>query len=205
LAWSVSAAIESGVFDTIMVSTDDEEIADVARGAGAEVPFFRSAEASSDYASTADVLVEVLNRYKKEGRNFDIACCIYPTAPFVRPEDLREGRDRLLGSDFEVIMPVTAFSYPIWRSLKREADGKLALNFPEHLNARSQDLSPAFHDAGQWYWFNCEAFLRREVLMGPNTGSIVLSGMQVQDIDSEEDWELAELKHARFQDASEPS
>lgn len=198
IAWSIEAALASGAFDTVMVSTDDPEIADIARTWGAEVPFLRSAAAANDHATTSQVLLEVLDQYAETGVHFDLACCLYPTAPFVRPRDLADGRERLLGSRFNVIMPVTGFSYPIWRSLQREEDGRITLNFPENLNARSQDLPVAYHDAGQWYWFRTEAFLRDHVLMGPDTGSIVLPAMQVQDIDTEEDWGLAELKHERM-------
>jgi len=198
LSWSVEAALTSGVFDTVMVSTDDAEIVEVARAAGAEVPFLRSATASDDHATTSDVLLEVLFRYAETGRSFDLACCLYPTAPFVRPQDLSEGRARLLDSGFEVIMPITAFSYPIWRSLKRGDDERIQMNFPENLSTRSQDLPPAYHDAGQWYWFLTASFLREQVLMGSSTGSVVLPPTRVQDIDTEEDWALAELKHERI-------
>jgi N-acylneuraminate cytidylyltransferase len=198
LEWSVAAARDSGVFDVVMVSTDDAEIAEAARAAGAETPFLRSAAASDDHATTSTVLLEVLARYADAGRRFELSCCLYPTAPFVRAEDLSRGRARLMDSGFDVLMPVAPFSYPIWRSLRRESDGRILLNFPENLNARSQDLPPAFHDAGQWYWFRTAAFLRDQILMGPNTGSVVLPATQVQDIDTEEDWALAELKHAKL-------
>ncbi|GID07529.1 pseudaminic acid cytidylyltransferase [Pseudomonas sp. 008] len=198
IAWSIEAALESGAFDTVMVSTDDTEIAEIARALGAEVPFLRSAATADDHATTSQVLLEVLGQYREAGVHFDLACCLYPTAPFVRPRDLTDGRVQLLGSRFNVIMPVAAFSYPVWRSLQRGDDGRIVMNFPENLNARSQDLPVAYHDAGQWYWFRTEAFVRDHVLMGPNTGSIVLPTMQVQDIDTEEDWALAELKHEGF-------
>ena len=198
LGWSVRAALGSGAFDTVMVSTDDAEIAEVARGAGAEVPFLRSEAASDDHATTSDVLVEVLARYDERGESFGLACCLYPTAPFVEAKDLADGRARLSDSRYDVLMPVAAFSYPIWRSLARDGDGRIRLNFPENLNARSQDLPTAYHDAGQWYWFRTGAFLRDRVLMGDNTGSVVLPAAKVQDIDTEEDWAMAELKHERI-------
>lgn len=198
LAWTIDAAISSGAFDTVMVSTDDEEIADMARANGAEVPFLRSARMSDDHATTSQVLREVLGRYEEAGVRFDLGCCIYPTAPFVLPSDLVDGKKRLLDGGFDVIMPVVAFSYTIWRSLCRGEDGRISLNFPENLHARSQDLPMAYHDAGQWYWFRTGAFLRDGVLMGPNTGSIVLPELRVQDIDTENDWALAELKHERL-------
>jgi N-acylneuraminate cytidylyltransferase len=197
LAWSVRAALASKVFDEVMVSTDDDEIASVARAQGAAVPFMRSGEASGDHATTSDVLTEVLESYRARGAVFAEACCLYPTAPFTTAEDLKEGHRRLTESTFDVVMPVAAFPYPIWRSLKRSDNGQILLNFPEHLNARSQDLPEAYHDAGQWYWFRVQAFERERALMGPNTGSIVLSSLRVQDIDTEEDWAIAELKHER--------
>lgn len=197
LAWPLEAAIGSGAFDAVMVSTDDPEIAETARTLGAEVPFLRSAATSNDHATTPEVLIEVLARYADAGKRFELACCIYPTAPFIKAADLVDGRKRLLDSTFDVVMPVTAFSYPIWRSLRLDETGRVALNFPENLHARSQDLPPAYHDAGQWYWFRTDALLRDGVLMGPNTGSVVLPATRVQDIDTEEDWALAELKHER--------
>lgn len=195
LAWSILAALEAEVFDTVMVSTEDEEIASLARTLGAEVPFMRSKKAADDHATTSDVLTEVLTNYLNDGYAFDLACCIYPTAPFVCGLDLSAGRALLLAGGFDVIMTVARFDYPIWRSLSRDDNGRVALNFPENLNARSQDLPPAFHDAGQWYWFQTAAFLRDRVLMGHNTGSVLLAADRVQDIDTEEDWRLAELKH----------
>lgn len=198
LAWSIQAALASNVFEEVMVSTDDEEIAEVARGLGAATPFMRSAQTASDMATTSAVLIEVLAAYRARGRAFSLGCCLYPTAPFVRAEDLAGGRSLLLEGAFDVMMPVAAFDYPIWRSLKREASGRIALNFPENLNARSQDLPPAYHDAGQWYWFRTEAFLRDGALMGEATGSVVLPASRVQDIDTEEDWAMAELKHQRL-------
>lgn len=198
LAWSIEAALDSGLFTTVMVSTDDEEIAGIAESLGAEVPFLRSAEASDDFSTTSDVLKEVLMRYIDQGRHFDCCCCLYPTAPFVRSSDLIYGYQQLLGGDFDVIFPVVAYSYPIWRSLKRDQSGRVLMNFPDNLNRRSQDLPTAYHDAGQWYWFNTQAFLQTGVLMGDNTGSIEMPESRVQDIDTEADWELAEIKHSRL-------
>jgi pseudaminic acid cytidylyltransferase len=195
IAWSIEAALESGLFDEVMVSTDDAEIATLARDRGAVVPFMRSADTAGDHATTAAVLEEVLGAYERQGRTFEHACCLYPTAPFATARDLQEGHRRLIEGDFTVVMPVAAFSYPIWRSLRRAGDGRIEMNFPENRDARSQDLPPAYHDAGQWCWFRVEAFRRDGTLLGGNTGSVELGALRVQDIDTEEDWMLAELKH----------
>ena len=197
IEWSISAALDSRMFDVVMVSTDDPEISDIARSCGAEAPFIRSTENSGDHATTMDVVHEVLTWYETKNDTFDIACCLYPTAPFVQARDLVEGAEYLLASDFDVIMPVAAYQYPIWRSLSRYPTGKIVLNFPENVNVRSQDLTTAYHDAGQWYWFRVDALKRDGVLIGTNSGSIILPGNRVQDIDTEDDWLLAELKHQR--------
>lgn len=198
LVWSLRAALASKLFDEVMVSTDDDEIAAVARAHGAEVPFMRSAKASDDYATTADVLIEVLDAYRARTTTFELACCLYPAAPFTTAADLVEGHRRLTQGPFDVIMPVVAFESSIWRSLKRLDNGKIVPNFPENLNTRTQDLPAAYHDAGQWYWFRVPVLERDGNLMASNSGSIVIPGQNVQDIDTEEDWELAELKHERL-------
>lgn len=198
LAWSIAAAKASGAFNTIMVSTDDIEIANIAQNEGAEVPFLRSTTTSGDHATTCSVLSEVLARYTEQGISFSTACCLYPTAPFVTGTDLSAGQLALETSDFDVVMSITQFSYTIWRSLERHQNGSINLNFPENLNVRSQDLPAAYHDAGQWYWFRTAPFLRNGVLMGSNTGSIIVPSDRVQDIDTAEDWNIAELKHQRL-------
>lgn len=193
IAYSIEAATASGLFDEVMVSTDDEEIAGVAREHGAVVPFMRSAATSDDFATTADVLAEVLRSYAEAGRSFDYACCIYPTAPFVSADKLREGLARLKqGADAAIT--VARFSFPIWRSFRME-EGRLAYNWPEHAPRRSQDLPPAFHDAGQFYFFRTAQFLEIGQLVGANTVGIEVDEMEVQDIDTEQDWRLAELKY----------
>lgn len=198
MAWSIDAALGSRLFDEVMVSTDDPEIADIACAYGARVPFMRSTENASDTATTAAVLNEVLTRYASLGQCFDQACSIYPTAPFVTADDLAQGLRTLDSDDVDVVLPIARFSYPIWRSLKRDTNGRVEMNFPENLNARSQDLSPAYHDAGQWCWFEVAPFLADPVLLGKRTGSVVLPPERVQDIDTEEDWRIAEAKHERL-------
>jgi pseudaminic acid cytidylyltransferase len=195
IAYSIEAALANSLFHTVMVSTDDSEIAEVARSIGADVPFLRSANTADDHATTADVLLEVLASYQQLGQQFDIACNLYATSPFTTADDLKAGHEALVGGPFDVILPVVAFSYPILRSLKRSDDGKIDLNWPEHRNSRSQDLPKAYHDAGQWAFFKTTPFLTTKTLMGPNTGSVVLPESRVQDIDTEEDWAMAELKH----------
>jgi len=194
IEWSISAALRSDLFDVVMVSTDDSEISAVALSCGADVPFMRSSASSGDYSTTVDVLNEVLGAYAAKGEWFDLVCCLYPTAPFIQPQDLIDGA-KLLSDSFDVIMPVARFDYPIWRSLTRDVTGRLTQNFPENQSARSQDLPAAYHDAGQWYWFKVGVLDNGGDLMGCNTGSIVIPSSRVQDIDTEDDWILAEVKH----------
>lgn len=193
LAYSIEASLNSGIFDQVMVSTDDNEIAEVALRYGAKVPFFRSATNSDDYSTTADVLIEVLNEYDQIGVNPEIACCLYPTAPFVTPTKLREAYKILIDQNASTVIPVSEFSYPIWRSFKIN-EGNLEMNFPENLNKRSQDLPSAFHDTGQFYMFRVKEFLQDKKLFTKNCKPLIISELEMQDIDNETDWELAELK-----------
>lgn len=191
LAYSIEAALQSGLFSEVMVSTDDEEIAETALRYGATVPFLRSPENANDYAPTLAVIQEVLEQY--EPRRFDLGCCIYATAPLIQPAQLRDGLQLLQQNDYDVVFPVVAFSYPVWRALNRNPDGKTQMQWPQYQMSRSQDLSPLYHDAGQWYWFNPQRLSTG--LFTPNTGTIVLSEDQVQDIDTPTDWRLAEMKY----------
>jgi pseudaminic acid cytidylyltransferase len=198
VCWSIRAALKSGCFSEVLVSTDDDAIAEVAQNQGASVPFRRSAQAASDHATTAAVLLETLERLGAAGKNFPAVCCLYATAPFASADDLRDGLARLETGGFDVVLPVTRFDYPIWRSLTMEADGRVLMNWPEHRDARSQDLAPAYHDAGQWCWFRPAALYRDGSLLGSNTGAVVLPPDRVQDIDTEDDWRMAEWKHERI-------
>jgi pseudaminic acid cytidylyltransferase len=193
MAYSIEAAIRSGRFDDVMVSTDDEEIAAVARQSGAKVPFMRSSKTSDDYATTAEVLKEVLETFHQKGQQFEYACCIYPTAPFVTAEKLSAAFDRLISTGADSILPVTKFSFPIWRSFQME-NGKVAYNWPEFAPKRSQDLPPAFHDCGQFYFFKTSMFLQTGKLVTENTIGLEVPETEVQDIDNEEDWTIAEIK-----------
>jgi pseudaminic acid cytidylyltransferase len=194
IAYVIDASIKSNLFEEVMVSTDDSEIAEVAQKYGARVPFMRSAENSDDFATTDDVLVEVLEEYKKLGKNFEYACCLYPTALFVTPQKLQQAFKLLVESQADSVFPVVAFSYPIWRSLRIE-NGRLVMNFPENLNKRSQDLAIAYHDAGQFYFFRVENFLTKRKIFSDFSLPLLVSELEVQDIDNETDWKLAELKY----------
>ena len=193
IAYSIEAALESRVLDEVMVSTDDVEIAGIAKKYGAEVPFYRSEATANDFATTADVLTEVLHTYEKMGRSFERGCCIYPTAPFVTAKKLYDAMSRL-SEDIDTVIPVTAYSFPPLRGVVIE-NGMLKQKWPEYFNMRSQDLQQIYHDAGQFYCFRVEAFLERGVLFGDRAMPYVVSDLEVQDIDNEEDWKLAELKY----------
>ena len=199
MAYSIEAAVMSKLFDVVMVSTDDEEIAGIARKYGAEVPFFRSAEASSDYATTNDVLSEVLTEYEKRGEHFEIGCCIYPTAPFVTANKLRDAMECFLKSDADSLIPVVPFSYPPKRGMVIR-DEKLVFEYPQYLDSRSQDLEASYHDVGQFYFFRTEAFRRNKKLMIGNILPYIVPELEVQDIDNMSDWKIAELKYQLLSD-----
>lgn len=194
LAYSIQAALESGVFDRVMVSTDDAEIVEVARGCGAEVPFLRSARMSGDYATTAQVLAEVLEEYGKLGQTFDLVCGIYPTAPFLQPQTLRKAMELLEESGADAVAPVVRFGFPPQRGLVIR-DGEIRMSSPELYLCRSQDLEPVYHDVGQFYCLNAESFARQGCIVMEHTRPFIISELEVQDIDTEEDWRLAELKY----------
>lgn len=199
IAYSIEAAIESGIFDTVMVSTDDEEIAEVAKRYGAEVPFYRSEKTSGDFATTNDVLLEVIDEYEKRGQSFDVLCCIYPTAPFITAAKLMDGIKLLTDSGADTLIPVVDFSYPPQRAM-HIVDGKLEFMYPENLNARSQDLEKHYHDVGQFYFTKVEKYKETKNLMRGNIAPMVLSELEVQDIDNQIDWQMAELKYKLMHD-----
>jgi pseudaminic acid cytidylyltransferase len=192
IAYSIEAALKSGLFDEVMVSTDDAEIASVASSFGASVPFMRSAQTSNDYATTADVIREVLDCYLKSGKSFDLFCCLYSTAPFVTQNNLKEAFSKL--EEFDSVFTVVRYSYPIQRSLNVR-DGKVGMNHPQFKDSRSQDLEASYHDAGQFYFAKTDAFFKEKTLWGSNTGALILPELQVQDLDTETDWKLAEMKY----------
>ena len=194
LAYSVEAALASGAFDTVMVSTEDKEIAEIAEGYGAEVPFFRSGRDADDFAATRDVLREVLEEYESRGERFDVMCCIYPTAPFVTAQRLREAAELLEKNGADSVLPVVRFSFPPQRCVIVK-DGAVQFKWPEYAQARSQDLEPYYHDAGQFYCLNVKSFREQNAMVMKRTIPLILSEMEIQDIDTEEDWRLAELKY----------
>lgn len=191
IAYSIKAAIESGVFDEVMVSTDDEEIAQVALQYGAKVPFMRSAESSNDFATTDDVLKEVIEQYMNIGLQFDNMCCIYATAPLINPNDIINAYQHLIKSDYTIVYPVVAFSYPIWRCLDLAKDGSIKYHWPEYEFSRSQDLPKEYHDTGTLYWHKIDKWMNGD----RTAGGVKVDETTIQDIDTEIDWKIAEIKY----------
>ncbi|ATP58003.1 pseudaminic acid cytidylyltransferase [Pedobacter ginsengisoli] len=197
ISYSIEAALKSNLFDEVMVSTDDEEIASIADSCGASVPFLRSNQNSDDFASTADVLKEVITYYEKNNRIFEYGCCIYPAAPLIASEKLTEAFQMMENSKFSTVFPVAEFSSPIQRALKVERAG-VSNFFPTHMQTRTQDLERAYQDCGQFYFFKVQPFMERGFLQGENTGAIFLNDWEYQDIDNEHDWRIAEFKYQYF-------
>ena len=186
IAYSIEAALSSGLFTDVIVSTDDEEIAAVARQYGASVPFLRSAKNADDHATLADVVNEVLTQFPDQ---YQYACCLLSTAPLVTAQQLQSAYDTMISKGFKTVRPVVQFSYPIQRALQMNTDGTVDWFYPEYAKTRSQDLPAAYHDAGQFYWMHAN-----EGLAPDNRGAIIIPDTHAQDIDSEEDWKLAEMK-----------
>lgn len=200
IAYSIETALKSNLFDEVMVSTDDEEIAEIAIQYGAKVPFMRSTQNANDFATTMDVLKEVETRYKEKfNKEFDCICCIYPTAPLIQIDDLRKGLDLMNKKSFDAVYPVVSFGYPVWRGIKFTETGNTQMVWEEYKNARSQDLEQVYHDAGQWYWYNPQKVT--DTLLTGNTSAIILAEDKVQDIDTLTDWKLAEMKYELLQNS----
>jgi pseudaminic acid cytidylyltransferase len=192
IAWSIEAACLSGCFDRIVVSTDNTEIADVAREHGAEVPFMRPTELSDDHTGTIPVIAHAIDWMNRNAGQVDFACCLYATAPFILAEDLRCGFDLLQHSGADYAFSVTSYAFPIQRAIRITADQRVEMLNPEHFNTRSQDLEEAFHDAGQFYWGRAAAWLASKPIFSHEAAPVTLSRHRVQDIDTAEDWERAE-------------
>lgn len=194
IQYSIEAAVSSQCFDEVMVSTDDAQISEISKKVGAKVPFLRSKKNSDDYATLSDVVFEVLSEYKNVGKNFDYCCCILPTAVFVTSDKIKNGLDLLLKDNADSVIPVVRFGYPIQRAFKIENE-LLHMMYPENINKRSQDLEKAYHDSGQFYWVGVPVFMQQKKIILPNSRPLILPELEVQDIDSEEDWKIAELKY----------
>ncbi len=199
IAYSIEAAIKSELFDRIIVSTDSEEIAKVAQEYGAETPFMRSAELATDQADCVDVVLDMLKQLKREKFNYEYACCIYATAPFVQENFLKEGLRQLMASDSLMAFSVTSFEFPILRGLKINPEGLLELFWPEYEEARSQELPESYHDAGQFYWYRTDKFIEKGKAPFLGATPVILPRCFVQDIDTAEDWEYAEIKYKIMQ------
>lgn len=196
IAYSIEAALNSQLFDEVIVSTDDKEIKVIAESFGANVPFLRSKKNSDDYATTVDVLLEVHKNLIIADKKYDFGTCIYPTAPFVNVKILKESIQLLENDDTcDCVLPVVPFSYPIQRALSKDANGNIFMANSKNIFTRSQDLEKMFHDAGQFYSFDWRRLLERKSLLTDSTKGIEVSELQVQDIDTEIDWQLAELKY----------
>ena len=194
IEYSIEAALKSGIFDEVMVSTDDYEIAQIAKRAGAQVPFMRSANNAGDMAATHEVILEVLSEYEKAGLVFEYVCCIYPTAPFLTPEKLQKSMNVLETGAADEVLPIVAYSFPPQRSFIIK-DGNVEFKWPQNRLKRSQDLETYYHDSGQFYFLRVNPFLKERSMLLKNTVPLILDEMEVQDIDNEEDWKLAEMKY----------
>jgi len=195
ISYSIEAALKCKLFDEVMVSTDDKEIAEIAIQYGAKVPFYRSKKTADDFAALVEVLLEVVGEYESKKKNFKNICCILPTAPFITSKRIKEAFNLLNNKNYLSILPVLEFSYPIQRSLVKNLDGNVKMTWPEHLNTRSQDLEKHYHDSGQFYWIKNSALRNEETLLTSYNGIIELSQLEVQDIDTLDDWRNAEIKY----------
>lgn len=194
IAYSIEAAMASKLFERVIVSTDSREIAHVAEEYGAEVPFFRPHELADDHVDTLSVIRHAAGWLREQGESVDHLCCIYATAPFLRPAYLKKGFDLLVRGDCSLVLSMTRFDYPVQRAVRIDSKGRVRPMFPGLFKSRSQDLEPAFHDAGQFYWGKPEAFTVEDIALLKDIRALELPGHLVQDIDTPKDWEMAELK-----------
>jgi N-acylneuraminate cytidylyltransferase len=192
IAWSIEAALSSNCFDKVIVSTDDEEIAEVASIQGAMVPFMRPSELSGDYIGTHPVIRHAIEWLQKQGEIPEQVCCIYATAPFVRAHDIQKGLELLKKNGNDYTFSVTSYAFPIQRALRLTSEGRVEMFYPEKFNTRSQDLQEAYHDAGQFYWGKINAWLEEKPIFSSDSAPVILPRHRVQDIDTHEDWARAE-------------
>ena len=197
IAYSIEAALKSSVFDRVVVSSDDAEIMEVARSYGAETPFVRPAELSDDFVATTPIIAHAIEELSKEGPVGSV-CCIYATAPFVQAEAIRRGYELLAEHKAQYAFSITTFPFPIFRAIHLTDEGGVEMFWPEHLLTRSQDLPEAYHDAGQFYWGTPEAWLENKPIFAPHSVPVILPRHLVQDIDTPEDWERAELMYRAY-------
>lgn len=196
MAWSIDAALQSGCFDRVIVSTDDADIAEVALKFGAEVPFMRPRPLADDFATTADVMHHAADWLQRQGKPTSQLCCLYATAAFVTPAVLVEALQQLDQADWDYVFAAVRFDYPIQRALRLLPEGGVDWLQPEMAQQRSQDLEPCYHDAGQFYWGQFDAFYQRRPILGPRSHPLLLDGRDAQDIDTEADWAMAEALFA---------
>lgn len=192
IAWSIEAALASGCFDRVVVSTDDPEIAGIAKSAGVETPFVRPADLSGDHAGTLPVIAHAIRWLQNVGEEPTEVCCIYATAPFVRPQDLAAGLETLLATGADYAFSATAYPFPIQRAFRLTKAGGAEMASPEQFKTRSQDLEEFFHDAGQFYWGTLQAWLDERPVFSPTSRPVILPRDRVEDIDTPEDWRRAE-------------
>ncbi len=197
IAYSIEAAIHSQLYEEVMVSTDSEDIKEIALQYGAQVPFMRSSQNSNDFATTVDVLIEVITNYQSLGMDFDFGTCIYACAPFTTVSLLKQSFE-YLDNETDCVFPALSYSHPIQRAFSVTKEGKIIPFFEENTNNRTQDLKPTFFDAGMFYSFSTTNFLKNKSLRTENTKSIVLDEMLAHDIDNEDDWRLAEFKYKMY-------
>ncbi len=203
IAYPISEIVKSGIFDEVMVSTDDAEIAKIAEKYGANVPFMRSSATSDDYATTIDVLNEVLSEYEKRGRHFDSICCVYPCSPLISSFKLIEANNVFqANNEISVVFSAIQYSYPIQRSF-RIVDSKVEMLYPEKFGSRTQDLEPIYHDAGQFYFLSEAVIKNREILFAEYSCPYLISELEAQDIDTESDWKITELKYKLMNEVKE--
>ncbi len=205
IAYAIQVALQSGLFDEVMVSTEDDEIAQVALDYGAVVPFYRSYKNASDTATTVEMLLEVIQNYENQSQFFDEVCCIYATAPFVTTELLERSYEHLSKHNYDCVFPVMPFSFPIQRGLSMKKNSQVKMLDESKINTRSQDLETVYHDCGQFYWTKTSALKKEKKLWTANTGAIILSEMDAHDIDTEEDWRIAEFKYQMTRNQIQPT
>jgi N-acylneuraminate cytidylyltransferase len=197
IAYSIEAAISSGCFDKIIVSTDDLEIAEIAKGFGAEVPFLRPADISDDFATTIDVIHHAVTWCESQSWKIDQVCCLYATAPFVTSSDIASAKEKLCSaSGIDFVFSATTFPFPIQRAVRLASNGVVSMFDPQHELSRSQDLPEAYHDAGQFYWGTRDAFIHKKPFFSSKSLIHLLPRIKVQDIDTPEDWEIAEAMYS---------